>query len=176
MWDKTYSCIIGLYVVSRRVIWCPVKFRRAIPCDPSCCKRILSEPYIYYKEGKKVWQIGLHAKLSALQHRCLRFPWTEIQYSFDQRRFFFKKCGANPQRAQINKKKRHPRVGYRICKATDRSAKSACRPKHMLYLPSSVSVKPLLMSPLDFLLMFPLPPPPFVPSLHSTRRSLCAPN
>lgn len=120
----------------------------------------------YYKRRRKFDKSISTPKLSALQHRCLRFLlllkwiqgllWTEMRYSFDQRWFF--KYGANPRRAQI--KKRHPHVDNESANET-----CACQPKHLIYL--SVDVKPCpCVSTWATTVLFPsLPPSSVSPSL-----------
>lgn len=108
---KTLSCTAGLYIVRQRVNWCLVKYRRAdYSTWPIMLRWILSEPYCKRTNGSLTNRSISTSKLSALQHRCLRFLllltwtqrllWTEIKYSFDQRNVLFITYGANLRRAQ----------------------------------------------------------------------------
>lgn len=69
---------------------------------------------IYYKWDRRLDKSIFIPKLSALQQRCLRFLlllkwiwllWTEIQYSFEIQRGFFKKYGAKSQKSTNRIKK-----------------------------------------------------------------------
>lgn len=71
VWYKTNSRTTGLYIVKRGVIWCLVNYRRAIPCDPLCCDGFFQSHII---REKRTFDKSISTpKLSALQHRCLRF-------------------------------------------------------------------------------------------------------
>ena len=112
----------------------------SLPCDPLRCDGFLQS---HNKRRRKSDKSVSTPKLSALQHRCLRFllllKWyndcCEQRYNIVLNQRWFFKYGANPRRAQINK--RHPHLFWIIHvqrKPSNQRGKSACRPKHSIYL------------------------------------------